>query len=383
MQTLIDLQNSSEGLRFLESEGVYVTQQSFLDELKSPVKPDLAIGLGAEHAKLVCSGQQVYVDYRQSVLSKIEILRDMAQDESLLPFFLWVDTDRSGSDNLISKFAWPTASKKGPISVLQPGSKDVEIRFSAVAPSTLMSAIDKLGTHLRQSGNNINGAKARYQQLHKVFASNSADTLSEFNFQLTDFLLTHVFGYMPQSMMLSSMLDQEVILSEVDGFVSNISAVVKVFNETVEELSQRSIDSQMKPLPDNYLPLFFSCTSDNRRFRLYHHIHNDDHYAVGQCRCGQEYKFYLGQNTLSIAEVAQTNRWSPDVCFPVFFNDLVSGFVAGKSSAMYLIVLNAVLRKVLHKTPVPILAPVNLELQDNTPIQFDSLLYRYLAGINS
>jgi hypothetical protein len=381
MQTLTDLLNSAEGVRFLEAEEVFVTQEAFISQLKLPLKPNLAVDLGAKNAKLVCSGQQVYVDYRQSVLSKIEILREMKQDETLFPFFLWVDTDRSGSDNLISKFAWPPASKKGPVTILPAGSRDVEMRFAAVNSTILMSAIDKLGTYLRQSGDNIEGAKERYQELRAIFANNRCETLSEFNLHLTDFLLTHVFGYTPPAMMLSTILEQKVILDEVDLFVNGIREVVQTFNEAVEKLIQQNINPQLKPLPENYLPLFYSCEVDNRRLRLFHHIDNKDHYAVSRCKCGQEYSFYLGQNSLSIAELAQTNRWSPDVCFPIFLNDLVSGFVAGKSSALYLIVMNAVLRKVLGKTAVSILAPVNLELQDN--IQFDSLIFRYLAGINS
>jgi hypothetical protein len=83
--------------------------------------------------------------------------------------------------------------------------------------------------------------------------------------------------------------------------------------------------------------------------------------------------------TLSIAEIAETDRWSPDVCFPIFFNDLVSGFVAGKSSAIYLIVLNDVLRQVLDKTPVPILVPKSLGANGSEPPQIDSLIYRYFA----
>ncbi len=158
MQTLTDLLHSAEGLHFLAAEGVFVSQQAFIDQLNLPVKPNLAIDLRAENTKLVCSGQQIYVDYRQSVLSKIEILRDMAPDKDLFPFFLWVDTDRSGSDNLISKFAWPPASKKGPITILPPGSKDVEIRFASLDSSVLMSAIDKLGTYLRQSSDNVDAA---------------------------------------------------------------------------------------------------------------------------------------------------------------------------------------------------------------------------------
>jgi hypothetical protein len=119
---------------------------------------------------------------------------------------------------------------------------------------------------------------------------------------------------------------------------------------------------------------------DDTRLRLYHYVDGNDHFAVGACKCGQDYRFYLGSSTLSIAEIAETDRWSPDVCFPIFFNDLVSGFVAGKSSAIYLIVLNEVLRQVLDRTPVPILVPKSLGANGSEAPQIDSLIYRYFAG---
>jgi hypothetical protein len=156
--------------------------------------------------------------------------------------------------------------------------------------------------------------------------------------------------------------------------------VVKVFNQAIESLVEKGIDPQVRPLSEHYLPLFFSCEVDDKRLRLYHHIEGDDHFAVTACKCGQEYSFYLGRSDLSIAEITRTDRWSPDVCFPIFVNDLVSGYVAGKSSAIYLMVMNQVLRQTLNKTPVPILVPKDLELQETNSNQFDSLIYRYLAN---
>jgi hypothetical protein len=379
MQTLKDLTNTVEGLRFLESEGVLTSQQEFMSRLNKPVKPNLADDLSPDK-KLVCSGQQVYVDYRQSVLSKIEVLRDMEQNQELFPFFLWVDTDRSGSDNLITKFAWPISSKKGPITILPPRTREIESRFVTLDTSRLMSAADKLETHLRQSEENVQGAKERYQQLRVIFADQTPGSLSEFNLRLTEFLLTNVFGYVPHSVMLSELLGTEVFLEEIDLFVNRIADVVAVFNEAIAALAQRGIDPQVRPLAEHYLPLFFSCEVDNTRLRLYHLIEGNDHFAVTTCKCGQEYRFYLGWNNLSVAEITRTDRWSPDVCFPIFVNDLVSGYVAGKSSAIYLMVMNQVLRKTLNKTPVPILVPNGLELKGTDSNHFDSLIYRYLAN---
>jgi hypothetical protein len=380
MQTLMDVLNSADGVSFLESKGVFVDPQDFKDQLKAPAKPDLAHDMGAAKPKLVCSGQQIYVDYRHSVLSKIVTLQTMEQDEDLFPFFLWVDTDRSGSDNLITKFAWPNSSKKGPISILPPGTRDIESRFVTLDTGQLLRAIDKLETHLRQSGQRREGAKQKYQQLRAIFADENPGTLSEFNLRLTDFLLASVFEYIPHSAVLSDLLDIPALLDEVNSFINGIDGVVQVFNAAIQALAQKGIDPQVNPLPENYLPLFFSCEVDDKRLRLYHHIDGNDHFAVSACKCGQEYRFHLGHGALSIAEIAQTDRWSPDVCFPIFFNDLVSGFVAGKSSAIYLMVMNEVLRKVLDKTPLPILVPQSLRNAESDLIQVDSLIYRYFAA---
>jgi len=380
MQTLSDLLNSTEGLNFLESKGVYVKQAPFKDHMKTPVKPDLADDFGTGDTKLVCSGQQIYVDYRHSVLSKIELLKDMERDEDLFPFFLWVDTDRSGSDNLVSKFAWPGPSKKGYITILPPGTKEVEARFATIDTSQLSSAIGRLETHLHQSGQRVNGAKDKFLQLRAFFSNGHAGgSLSAFNLELTDFLLTQVLGYTPRSAVLSDQLDREFILDEVNMFLNRVGDIVKVFNEARQSLAKMGIEPQVRPLTEGYLPLFYSCEVDDRRIRLYHHVDGDDHFAVNTCKCGRDYRFHLGNGTLSIAEIEETDRWSPDVCFPIFFNDFVSGFVAGKSSAIYLIILNEVLREVLEKKPVPILVPESLGSNGNNPTQTDSLIYRYFA----
>ena len=70
-----------------------------------------------------------------------------------------------------------------------------------------------------------------------------------------------------------------------------------------------------------------------------------------------------------------------DVCVPIFMNDLVSGFVAGRSSALYSLVMNEVLRRVLGKRPVPILVPNNDSPIGSGAPQVDSLLHDYLTGI--
>lgn len=383
MQALTDLLKTPKGLRFLESRGVFVGQQEFKGQLRAPARPILADSLGAENKQLVCSGQQLYVDYQYSVLSKILALQELEQDENLFPFFMWVDTDRSGSDNLITKFAWPTNSKKGPIRIAPSGTQDIEERFVRLDATQLRSAIDKMGTHLRQSGVRRKTAKAKYLRLRALFDQDQdGRTLGDFNYQVTHFLLDGHLGFSPYSVMLSDMLRSGLVTDEVNQFINHLDGVVKVFNESVRSLRDVGIDPQVKPRNEDYLPLFYSCDVDDHRFRLHHEHNGGGHFAVGTCKCGEQYNFYLGGNTLSIEEIAQTNRWSPDVLLPAFFNDLVSGFVAGKSSALYLLVVNSVLRQVLGKEPVPILVPEGLARHPVARSRPDSLLYDFFNAVN-
>jgi hypothetical protein len=379
MQTLADLMSSPQGQQWLASKGVFTSQQQFMESLKAPAQSDLAAMLGVNSKKLICSGQQLYIDYHQSVLSKILTLREFKDNPDLFPFFLWVDTDRSGSDNLISKFAWPVDSKKGPIRITPSGVKDIESRFVQLDPVQLRGAIDKLGTHLRKSNVIRKSAKAKYQELRTFFDRESAGLLSDFNYQVTYFLLNKHLGYSPNAVILSDAINRRLVIEEVNLVINHLDEVIKVFNASVQSMQELGIDPQVEIRDQDYLPLFFSCTIDNQRLRLKHVLENSDHFATCICnKCGETYRFNLGQNTLSIAEIAETGRWSPDVLMPAFFNDYVSGYVAGKSSALYLLIINDVLRQILGKTTVPILVPESLGKLNSAPDQVDSLLYDYL-----
>jgi hypothetical protein len=378
MQTLADLMNSPQGQQWLATKGVFTSQQQFRESLNVPVRSDLAVTLGVHGKKLICSGQQLYIDYHQSVLSKILSLQEFKDDPSLFPFFLWVDTDRSGSDNLITKFAWPVDSKKGPIRITPSGMKDIESRFVQLDPIQLRSAIDKLGTHLRQSNVVRKSAKSKYLELQTFFDRESAGILSDFNYQVTYFLLNRHLGYSPDAVILSEAINQGLITKEVSLVINHLDEMIKVFNASIQSMQELGIDSQVEIRDQDYLPLFYSCDVDNQRLRLKHVVESGDHFAIGTCKCGEVYRFNLGQSDLSIAEIAKTRRWSPDVLMPAFFNDYVSGYVAGKSSALYLIIINDILRQVLGKNPVPILVPESLGKSNSDPDQVDSLLYDYL-----
>jgi hypothetical protein len=152
-------------------------------------------------------------------------------------------------------------------------------------------------------------------------------------------------------------------------------------DHTISRLEQEGLDPQVKPVEPDYLPLHVACARDYRRLKLRRQTRGKDHFAVAGCTCGEAYSFYLGRSSLCIATLVETNQWSPDVSLPSFLNQLVSGHVAGKSSALYGLVLNAVMRDGLGIEPVPVLVPEQLG-DESPPSPFiDCLLHRYFFGL--
>lgn len=380
MLSLIDLLNSPEGLAFLRSEGVFADRTKFVDQLENPAQSRLADMLDVKDKKLVYTAQQIYIDYRQSVLSKLHNLQNLGQEKDLFTFLIWVDTDRSGSDKLTVRMVWPMHGQQHSVRISPAAFKMVEPRFTPIDTGVLKSAFDKLGVYLSQSGVKDKWkAKVKYDQLRPFFIEPNVRTLSEFNRRVTSFLLNKHLGLRLHSLILSNLINGGIITGEVELFLNHLDEIVEVFNEAVRDLRQSGIDPQVKPLDEHYLPLHFSCEADSSRLRLHHVMEGSDHFAVAACKCGRSYRFYLGEKRLSMDELAGTNRWSPDVCLGIFLNDCVSGFVAGKSSALYGIVMNRVL-KVLDKKPVPILVPSSLGKRESGSNQLDSLIYEYLVG---
>lgn len=394
MRTVNDLLNTPEGVDFLVSKGISLNQADFIARLEIPVNPALAKSLGLETAKPVYALQQVYVDCTQSMLNRMAVLVELEQVEDVCPFFLWIDTDRAGSDKITTRLYWPLFGRVQSIPICPGRVKDIESRFVTLDQNQLQQAIDKLGMFLEQT---VTGSKkratarARYKRLKNLFLKNHADRLGEFNHRITYFLLDNHVNLNPRSVIVSDIVDRGLITAEVNLVINHLEEVIAVFNETVASLMQQGIDPVMKPLAEDYLPLNYSCDICHRRLRL--RLENaytvrpadkerpkgNDRFAVANCRCGGKYRFYLGNRTLSIDELAQTGRWSPDVSLVLFLNDLVSGYVAGKSSGVYYgLVMNEVLERVLNKRRVPVLLPTSLGMRASD--QFDSLIYHYLTG---
>ena len=371
MREIKDLLAYPHEIEFLASQQLFVEPKDFLEQLRKPAQPALVNILKAEHCpSLVYMGQQIYTDYSLSTLSKVMTLRDIATQDRIriTPLLLWMDTDRSGSDKLISRIVWPRREQSISISIAPPGTKKREARYVEIDALVLKKAIDRLGTYLFETHPDAPTRK-RYRRLRSLFVAEGISTLRDFNHRLTQFLFQENFDFDPPFVFVSNILNQGVITEAVNQCLNALPDMIAIFNEEIDALKRREISPQVKRLPNDYLPLNYSCPIDFQRIKLRHEIKGADHLATGVCGCGQRFFFNLGSGVLDASEIIETNRWSPDLTLPIFLNDFVSGVVLGKSSALYGIVLNNTIRRVFGKEPVPGLLPRALG-QDNSWMRF-------------
>jgi hypothetical protein len=385
MQSLRDLLNSTAGRRFLESNDVFLNQDAFAARLCPPPKLDLVQLFEApEQAKPVYMLQQIYVDYRRSFVCRAVLLQTFVDDAAVFPFHLWIDTDRCGADKLSCGFTWPIAGEKV-FNLIPRDSKErtVETRFASAERRTLEVLLDRLEMYITQSlprKQEQTRARAKYQQLRDAFLQEDGTALRAINARVTALLLSRCLDLRLPTVFTSEIYNRGLLHAAVNRCLNNITDVIRVYNSAVADLMRADIDPQVQPLDDSYLPLHYSCDIDRRRIRLLHQVQGGDHFAVGRCSCGADYRFHLGSTTLAIDELAATDRWSVDVTLPMHLNDLVSGYIGGKSSVLYNLVFREVLSKVLGRTPIPVLVPTELaapEADEHRP--FDSLIYQFIT----
>ena len=381
---LNDLLASPDGVGFLASHGIFLDHDEFIACLQDPAQAGLTDPFGATHQKPVYALQQIYVDCTQSMLDRMALLACLEPQADCFPFFLWIDTDLAGTDVLMLRLVWPLFEKQVSVRLSAAANDHLELRSIPIEIDRVQQALDKLEVYLSQS---ITGrkkvargqAKSRYEALKGVFLQSTTGAISELNHRVTYFLLHRQAGLNPVSMLVSDLLDRELLTAEINEFLNHLDAAIRVFNQTVEDLQAQGINPKVKPLAEHYLPLHVTCSGCRRRLRLHRETRRYDHYAVTQCKCGHTYRFYLGSRQLSMDEIAQGGPWSPDVCLTLFLNDFVSGYIAGGSSGIYYgLVMKEVLEHVLQKRRVPILLPRPASVAGEVAGYVDSLLYRYL-----
>jgi hypothetical protein len=385
VSALSELAASERGTALLREEGVFLDRRLFLEAISPPTRDALArLSRHSDRddgrVRIVYMGQQLSVDYGASVFAKLAALSELHADHDVRGCELWVDVDRAGSDKRMTVISWPRQGGRIGVSIAPPGSKNREPRFIPIEKRELRKALDRLRTLMGEAGVGARGLD-RYAHLRAVLLASAAETLADLSAEVTDLLLAEN-GIRLAPVRLSTLLEERDLMEQVDACLNVLPRVIQVFNRALFELKDRGIDPLLRPLAGDYLPLRISCAADATRLPLRRRDEADGSYAVATCRCGANYRFRLGRRQLSFDEIAQTRRWSPDVLLPTLVNDLASGVVAGKSSAIYGMVLNRVLREALEREPIPMVVPESLISPDpgGTGLVADSLMVSYLLG---
>jgi len=377
MRTLGELLISEDGRELLEMRGVLSSEESFVAALRPPVRAGLAGHVGAgPGTPLVYAAHQLMVDYPQSVAAKVRGIGRVGERSDVSVVLLWLDMDRAGADKMAEG---SVVRGRGGVLQIRLASRrhdDKEARFVPLERAHLDQTFRKLDAWARQHG----AASERLTRVTELLRRTEPRTLAEANLALTSFLLREHLAISAPSVLISDLVDRGLLAEQVNDVLGAVDDVVTVFNAAIDTLVAAGVDPQVHHLPPEYLPLHYSCDRDGRRCRLSRARRGPDTFAVTTCRCGHSYEFSLGSRSLSIDEVAATGRWSTDVTLPLYLNDLASGIVGGRSSALYGMVLNEVLEKVLARRPIPMLLPPGLSAVLAQEGEAETLLQQYVMG---
>jgi hypothetical protein len=379
MRGLPELLSSQDGRRFLESRGAFVDGDRFAAELAPPDRPVLLERLlpGGE-APLAYMAHQTHADFGSSVVAKFRAARDLSE-AGTTTMMLWFDMDRAGSDKASTTITWTLPDDEVSVRLVPQRLRDMEARFLPVDPDRIREVMATLAAWIERSPGEEGHRDARHRLslLSGALAGERVRTLSGLNRAIGELLIRERLAFRPPSAFVSDLIAEDLLQEDLEAVLRDIDGFVSVVNETIAALVAADVDPQLHPLEEDYLPLHYSCPRDGARRRLHHERQAVDHFAVASCSCGATYRFHLGNRVLSLGELGPTGRWSPDVSLPVYLDCLFSGLVAGRSSALYGLLLGEAVRQVLGRRPIPMLVPG--ELQD-PGIHGGSLLRDFLLG---
>jgi hypothetical protein len=312
VRTLFDLLDSDDGRDFLADRGLFTDVEVFCAELQPPVSPLLneALGLPAD-APIVHIGQQVCTDYAPWTLSKFVAGAQLGARGDAVPAVLYHDLYQAEAERFGMRLVLPAGTKQKGIWLAPRSAGAAEPRFIEVGRPAVEAALRELAAWVTNSMQTRQkperkAAQARRAVLEEAVLAHDLDTLGQAAGAFATFLLGQRLGVDLPRVYLSGLMERDVLTGPVNAFLERLDDVRAVFNEGVAALVVRDIDPQVRPLPEDYLPLHFSCPDDGTRLRLTRDLGTGRH-AVATCKCGTEYRFDLG-DPLGLGELATTGR---------------------------------------------------------------------------
>lgn len=367
MKGLRDLLGCAEGRARLAQAGLSVEADPFLAALP--------IGRPAR----IYVHQQPAADPRRSVMAKLDALSGLWRrwPERVEPAFLRIDTDRAASSRTAVRIAWEGGSGRRHLKLTQPGSDRVESRHLQLDPPTLAEVARRLEAYIRQQPAGTREALARLERIRPLLAPAEPLSHARHAAQLGDFLMAERYGTPLPAIFVSSLAGDGTLAPVLARLLAGRDRFILAFNQAVRAQRAAGIETAVANLPADYLPLFLSCPVDGERLRLRCALDGRRELAVCISAAGRRYAFPLDDGRGLPDELLATGRWSPDVTLPILLAGRFDGVVAGRSSALYLMVFAAAMREALGLRPVPVLVPAGLA---DLPAGPDGLLQRWLMG---
>jgi hypothetical protein len=377
MKRLEELQKTSQGRDFLYKEGVFTDSREFLAALKPPA---CSLLTASSDFMPVYAGQQVYADIHWSVITKFVNLIQLGRYFELDPFFVWDDTDTCGADKYANRIYWPGNDTEQSFRFVYGRYDKIETRFTPFDRENASRAVynlERFATGSLNDEEEKKQIKKNIEIVRQVIENESVKTVRDFNVALTGLMFKAAFGDGRPHMFLSEMIRFREIQDSVNDMLNALPECIRVHNETRDLMIGLDIDPILAPLSESYLPFWYSCPEIGIRSKLRRVCQDGDQWAAASCKCGAEHRFYLGSNALSVSALSETGRFSLDVSMPIHLNDLFSGSVGGRSSGLYVIILNRILKNVLGRQPAPVFVPENCG--EPNP-DFFGLFHSYIKG---
>ena len=377
MRDLRGLLATDEGSSLLRDAGIFTDPAAFLAALRPPRQRFAPLG---PQPFVVYTHQQPSPDFRASVLKKFATLAELqrARPDVLGAVYLAIDTDRAASSKAATRIGWQDSmDRRYALKVTPPGTEALEFRHFSTDPRQLDRVAATLEAYLRQSPAGRDLWPGRLEALRPTLVPTSPVPYGRYAADLGEVLVGWHLGIRPHRVFVSDLCDTAEFRDALAVLLTGLDDFVQSFNRSIASWHALGVATAVDVLPDDYLPLFYSCPVDGERVRLRRQRSGGDIVAVAQTRAGRRYSFSLGRHGRSAEPLFETRRWSPDVLLPTLVNAMFSGIVAGRSSALYLLVQGVAMREALGMQSLPALVPQSLAELDQGP---PGLLQRWLVG---
>jgi hypothetical protein len=320
----------------------------------------------------IWSGQQAYIDYSLGVVSKLEALNSIADDGQAL--FGLVGYDFFGSDGMISQTRIPTALPNVKDNLMgirihyKSKRKHKDMRF--IPPpdkKQLDDAHPKMKGTLKMAfkyiGDQITPSEKReaFQRLGNIledyeYARTHSRSVADFN-TIWAVRVFRRLGYKVLFCEMDKLLDQEELSTCVAETLGRTIRENHLFVESVNQILRKAGDCDLRISHQElgYVPIFMTDEITGKRFPLKCNKIGPDHFLVSEANYG----FKVNIGTAADEDVQAfledyKGRWSPNVFLPLFmYRCGFHGFVSGRSSLKYSIVIGHVMEKVFEEKHPP------------------------------